>query len=64
VQSWHRIQGRKDEENSDESLASGQRAETLQAIGRMKTETLAHPSYSPPMSQGGFGLFEWAKTAL
>jgi hypothetical protein len=38
--------------------------ETLQAVGRIKIERLAHPSYSPALSLGDFWVFGWAKTTL
>jgi hypothetical protein len=38
--------------------------EILQAVGRMKTEQLAHPSYSAGLSSGNFWFFGRAKTAL
>jgi hypothetical protein len=45
-------------------LPNAQPVETLQAIGRMKIERLAHPPYSPNLSPCDFCFFGLAKTAL
>jgi hypothetical protein len=37
---------------------------TVQAIGRMKIERLADPTYSPKVSQSDFCFFGSVKTAL